>query len=81
MNGRCSTSDVQHQRNHRYDPTALQAELTWTRETVNAWMSAGECEVASMAVAALTNVGTGRPISAEEKNRHRKNSVLMRGLY
>ena len=62
MNGRRSTLDVQHRWNHRYDPTGIQSKETWTRDTINAWMAAGNDDVASLVSSALTDAGEDRSI-------------------
>ena len=46
VDGRHSTSDEKHQRNHRYDPAGLAAEGKWSTDVVEEWLSAGGDEAA-----------------------------------
>ena len=38
-NSRYPTFDVQHQRNHRYDPSIPEAEQPWAREAIYLWVA------------------------------------------
>lgn len=57
MNSRYPTSDVAHQRNHRYDPAALATEQAWAHKVVDAWTSACEDEAASVVNLTLKHEG------------------------
>ena len=40
------THDLEHQRDHRYGPSDLATGKSWSSETIDAWMSAEDDEVA-----------------------------------
>ena len=39
MNSRYPTFDIQHQKNHRYDPSTLETETCWYREVIDQWVA------------------------------------------
>ena len=74
MDSRYPTSDIQHLRNHRYDPAALASEQTWAREVIETWVASCEDDVVTAVAKALpdasiTGIGTtlrdDRPIGAK----------------
>ena len=59
MNGRRLTYDIAHLRDHRYDPSGLATETTWTAQTVDAWLAADDDGVAAGMSQLLTQDGVG----------------------
>ena len=45
-NGRRLIHDTGHLRDHRYDPSELATDTTWTAQTINAWLSSEDDGVA-----------------------------------
>ena len=75
MNSRCPTSDIQHLRNHCYDPAVLASKQTWAREVIDMWMASCEDDVANavekaLSGACITGIGTtqrgDRPVGAKD---------------
>ena len=73
-NSRYPVSDIQHTKNHRYDPAALVSEQTWACEVIDTWMASCEDDVATAVTKALSDAGVtnidatlrgGRPVGAK----------------
>ena len=48
MNARYLTHDLEHQRDHRYDPSDLATGTEWTVDNVDSWVMSKDGEVADI---------------------------------
>ena len=57
MNGRCMAHDLEHQWDHRYDPSELATGAVWPAATIDSWMSSEDSDVADMLSQLATEEG------------------------
>ena len=57
MGGCRVTHGLEHQLDHRYDPSELTTRKSWSADTIDAWMSAGDGEVADTISQLLNHEG------------------------
>ena len=57
MNGRRLIRDLEHQCDHRYDPSDLATGMAWSADTIDAWVSSEDGKIANILSQLLTQDG------------------------